>query len=172
MSDIRNLKFKKTEVSCFSDGSIRNEGSTIKTFGYKDAAGYMQARVGKYAPLVHRLIAEAFLDNWDAGMQVDHINGNKSDNRACNLRMVTPKMNKRGFLSKKTGASSKYRGVSVNPSGTWRGSIKESGKTRHLGAFSSEIEAAIEYDRAAIELGYDAQALNSTHFKELNTHTK
>lgn len=42
---------------------------------------------------VHRLVAAAFLPPPQSGEQVDHINGHKQDNRACNLRYVNPKTN-------------------------------------------------------------------------------
>ena len=42
---------------------------------------------------VHRAIAHAFLGEIPEGYQVNHINGDKSDNRLTNLEIVTPREN-------------------------------------------------------------------------------
>ena len=42
---------------------------------------------------VHRLIAEAYLDNYSESLYVNHINGVKTDNRVENLEMCTNQEN-------------------------------------------------------------------------------
>ena len=42
---------------------------------------------------VHRLVCQAFHDNLDNKQEVNHINENKTDNRACNLEWCTRREN-------------------------------------------------------------------------------
>lgn len=81
---------------------------------------------------------------------VDHINGNTLDNRRENLRIFTKMENCRN--QKPKGATSKYKGVSIHASrGKWQVKIRSMHKTIFVGRFDDEREAALAYDKAAIQ---------------------
>ena len=58
-------------------------------------SGYLQVNLGRIrnTALVHRLVAKAFISNPLGLRDVDHIDGNKTNNRVENLRWVTHKEN-------------------------------------------------------------------------------
>jgi hypothetical protein len=65
--------------------------TVINRNGYYQFAAYID---GKYKSLtVHRQVALAFCEIKEDYKQVNHINGIKTDNRACNLEFVTPSEN-------------------------------------------------------------------------------
>ncbi|WP_353351867.1 HNH endonuclease signature motif containing protein, partial [Aquicoccus sp. SU-CL01552] len=66
------------------------------------------------------------------GMQIDHVNGDKADNRISNLRLVSHAENGRAFHQPRGGAS-QYRGVVWNKrDGRWLAQIKHNGTRRNL----------------------------------------
>ena len=103
--------------------------------------------------LLHRLLALAFIPNPHALPYVDHINRNSLDNRTRNLRWVTPAQNSQNQKPRKH--SSRYRGVSWDR-GTrkWRATIAVKGKAKYLGIFADEQDAALAYDRVALDMGF------------------
>ena len=82
---------EKPNYSVSNTGRIRNDktGRILKL--HKSTNGYYQVMLGrKTVPLyVHRIVAKAFIPNEEGFPQVDHKNGDKSDNRAENLRWVS-----------------------------------------------------------------------------------
>ena len=100
----------------------------------------------------HRVIAERMIGRKLLGAErVDHINGNGTDNRRENLRVVTHAqnlMNRPGWRK----SSSKYKGVTFyKRDQKWQAKICPSGKTMHLGYFDQELDAAKAYNAAAMQ---------------------
>jgi len=117
----------------------------------------------------HRVVAEVCLGDFDESLQVDHIDGDKLNNAPENLRMLTNSENHRSFKNKKKGTSSKYRGVARHKATKkWAAQIHTDGTKKHLGYFDDEEEAALAYDQAAEERGFNKEALNSTYHPELS----
>jgi hypothetical protein len=113
-----------------------------------DRAGYVSGKVkegGKWRTV--------YLHRWLMGepekMVVDHINGNRLDNRRENLRIVTYAQNNRNSDRRGCNSHSQYKGVYFQ-AGRWRAQIGYEGRAHHLGTFYTEEAAARAYDAAAI----------------------
>lgn len=92
---------------------------------------------------MHRVITNA-----PKGMNVDHINGNKLDNRVENLRLATPSENVQNKKRKRNNQSG-YKGVSYYYAGKWRARIDVDGHEINLGYYDDKEDAAHAYDEAA-----------------------
>ena len=87
------------------------------------------------------------------GMQTDHINFDKLDNRRANLRICTNSQNMAHRKKMAKNTSSKYRGVSWHKcSKKWIATVRINKKSIHLGVFLDEKDAALAYDKRAAEL--------------------
>ena len=90
-----------------------------------------------------------------SGLEIDHINGNKLDNRRSNLRACTRQQNKlnRGpYANNKSG----MKGVSWHAqTSKWRATIRFNNKITHLGLFNSKDAAHHAYSEAASRLHGD-----------------
>jgi hypothetical protein len=96
---------------------------------------------------VHQLIAMTFLNHQPNKFKVvvDHINNIKTDNRACNLQLLTNREN----TTKETYGSSKYVGVSYRKKqNKWEAKIKINGANHYLGIYDKEEDAAQAYQNA------------------------
>ena len=108
---------------------------------YKDS--YYQIKIDGKVYKSHRLIFlyhHGYLPEF-----VDHIDGDKANNKIENLRAVTQSQNSMNI--KPRAESSQYKGVSWNRNvNKWEAQITINGKQTHLGYFASEKVAALAYN--------------------------
>lgn len=86
----------KVVNSCYESKQFRRE-QILKN--QKQKTGYLTVTLSKNkkakTALVHRLVANAFINNSENKMFVNHINGNKADNRTENLEWATRSENQK-----------------------------------------------------------------------------
>ena len=115
-----------------------------KPVGY-DHNGYLAVELEKKHIRVHRIIWMMVHGEWPEPM-IDHINGNRKDNRLCNLRQVTAKQN----MENNFGKGAALKGVIPTKSGKkWKSQITHNRKTIYLGTFNSPEYAHEIYCKAA-----------------------
>lgn len=90
--------------------------------------------------LVHRVVWELHNGEIPSGMQIDHINRNKQDNRIENLRLATVVQNSWNVECK--GYNYDKR------SGKYLARIRIDGKRKNLGLFETAEEASEAYQKA------------------------
>lgn len=113
--------------------------------------GYRSGTVFNIRLLAHRVAFAIHTGQWPTG-EIDHINGDKSDNRACNLRDVTRAENQLN-RSRRRNNESGVNGVSRRKN-RWTAMIQHNGKRHHLGFFSTRDEAAQARAEAEERFGF------------------
>ena len=129
--------------------------------GSTNTLGYRQISIDGLAYLAHR-VAWKLETGCDPVNDIDHINGDKSDNRIANLCEITrtqSKWKQGKYANNKSG----HKGVSWHKATCkWSAQIGIPGKNRNLGLFTDINDAAAAYATAATAL----------HGKFLNLGTK
>lgn len=125
-----------------------------KVAGWAHASGYVSIKVDEGSYLAHRL-AWLYMTGNMPPHEVDHINGNRSDNRFVNLRAVTKLENSHNQslrVTNKSGATGVFWEVRRN---MWLATILNAGKSTHLGYFKTFEEACAARKGAERALKFD-----------------
>lgn len=88
------------------------------------------------------------------GLQVDHLNHKRDDDRIENLRLVTPSGNARNASLQKKSKSGKSGVIWCQRLKKWQAYIKTDGKTRYIGTFMRKEDAILKRKVLETELGF------------------
>lgn len=122
--------------------------------GTVDDNGYIRVKIGKSKHLAHRIIWEMHNGQIPDGMEIDHINHDKIDNRIENLRIVSKLINMQN-KSKYKNNSSGVCGVSWHKvKCLWVSYIQKNKSRVMLGYFDDFFEAVCARKSAEISLEF------------------
>ena len=120
----------------------------VNRWKWQITTGYATKSASEVNPYraMHRLIL-----NCSINQEVDHINGNRLDNRKINLRLATRRQNCMNRPKQKNNTSG-YKGVFWQPQlNRWWARIKIDGEYLSLKTYKTKEEAAVAYDKAAFK---------------------
>lgn len=133
----------------YRDGKMYNKINRSRAIKGKEAGsfrdhGYREIRFNNIQYKTHRLIWIMFNGSIDPNLSIDHINGNPSDNRIENLRLVTHQENHFNKIKTKGYCWSKA-------ANKWRAQITLNNKQIYLGLFDNKEDARAAYLKAKKE---------------------
>jgi len=127
---------------------IWNNRFVGKMAGSVTANGYLRADISSRHYLLHRIAWLYYYGEWPE-KQIDHRDGNKTNNAISNLRPATHAENQCNSGRPNTNTSG-FKGVMRAWRGNgWRAQIRTLGKVRTLGYFKTPEEAHAAYCAAA-----------------------
>ncbi len=113
--------------------------------GWTNAVGYVAISVNNHFCLAHRLAFFYMTGQWPE-KEVDHINGNRADNRFINLRSCSREINMQNMRCARIDSKSRLIGAYWHKkSGKWMSRISVSKKPCYLGLFATAEEAHAAY---------------------------
>lgn len=117
--------------------------------GYSAANGYTTITYRGRTFLAHRVAWCIETGRWPSG-QIDHINGDKADNRLANLRDVDASVNSQNQHRAKRNSKTRTLGVTQTASGKFMARMLLRGKRLYLGLHDTPEDAHTAYKAAKL----------------------
>ncbi len=135
-------------------GSSTGPGKAGDIAGSLDGNGYLTIKHKCEKLLAHRLAWFISTGEISKKLQIDHINGDRSDNRLSNIRMVTCAVNAKN-RARSLRNTSGCTGVSWDKSsGKWHARISNDGKRVSIGVYDDLNDAIAARKKAEQDFGY------------------
>jgi hypothetical protein len=125
---------------------IKKTGQNVeigKEAGWTDAQGYRRVRFMGRSPSAHRLAWAHFYGEVPPPL-IDHINGNRADNRISNLRAATRSINTQNLKRARSDNRLGILGVRERR-GRFEARIMIDGRAVQIGSFPTSQEASFAY---------------------------
>jgi hypothetical protein len=113
--------------------------------------GYVYIMIGGHRALAHRFAWLYMTGEWPVA-DIDHIDGNKSNNSFNNLRDVSRSVNVQNQNRAKRTSKTGYLGVRYHGPNKFVAAISLNGKSTYLGVFSDALNAHNAYLKAKREM--------------------
>lgn len=133
--------------------AVWNSKHAGKAAGAINSTGRFSTKINRRLYQNHRIAWALVYKTWPSD-QIDHINGDPSDNRIENLRVVTNTDNQKNRWLSKANTSG-ANGVSWHSRDkTWQAYVRDGRKQKTLGSFKTLAEAVAARKRAESLLGF------------------
>jgi len=172
------LEYDESVVGCLKykiDSKGKNKSSRLagdRAGGLCARTGYCHVIINGVNYRVHRIVWALLYGEAPQNLFIDHINQNRSDNRAINLRLVERNLNNRNVRMSKNNTSG-VTGVTLTKSGTRyyytaRAHVNGRGKYKHfsikkLGEKEAFIMACKAREQFILELNQHGAGYTDTH---------
>jgi hypothetical protein len=144
---LKQLVSYDPETGLFKNSAPRKKVRVGEVAGSLDKSnGYIKLTIDRRHYFAHRLAFLFVTGAWPSGI-VDHINGNRTDNKLANLRQVSRELNQQNMRKASKASASGLLGA-FKKRDKWESKIKVHGKAISLGAFDTAEQAHHAYVQA------------------------
>lgn len=163
---LRELIGYNSETGTLISLSCRGNIAAGDRIGTINTRGYRQACIDGRMYYEHRLVWLYVFGEWPAD-QIDHINGDRADNRVKNLREVSQAQNNANSVSRRN--TDQLRGAYyIGEKQRWMAQIVSDSRTQYLGYYDTAEEAHEAYQTAANHIHGKYAYHNRPQSPELN----